>query len=100
MSAPSGALPLAETQLPRTGVIAGPSLRECLAVFALGALLFLPGIGNHDLWNPDEARYAEVAREMLVDDSPLIPRLNGAVYTQKPPLHFWSIMGASVLTGG
>lgn len=65
-----------------------------------GALVFLPGLGAHDLWNPDEPRYAEVAREMLLDGQYLVPHLNGEVYTQKPPLFFWAICLASGLTGG
>lgn len=76
-------------------------MRRDLALLALlGALLFLPGLGSRDLWNPDEARYAEVAREMRQEGSYAIPRLNGEVYTQKPPLFFWLIMASSFLTGG
>lgn len=76
-------------------------MRKDLALLALlGALLFLPGLGSRDLWNPDEARYAEVAREMRQEGSYAIPRLNGAVYTQKPPLLFWLIIASSFLTGG
>jgi len=76
-------------------------LKRDLALLALlGALLFLPGLGSRDLWNPDEARYAEVAREMRQEGSWAIPRLNGEVYTQKPPLLFWLIIASSFLTGG
>lgn len=74
--------------------------RDLLALALLGALLFLPGLGRRDLWNPDEARYAEVAREMRLAGSWAIPRLNGEVYTQKPPLLFWAINLAAFLTGG
>ncbi|MFI5401846.1 MAG: ArnT family glycosyltransferase, partial [Planctomycetota bacterium] len=42
-----------------------------------------------DLWNPDEPRYAEVAREMRVTGEWLVPHLNGAIYAEKPPLFFW-----------
>jgi 4-amino-4-deoxy-L-arabinose transferase-like glycosyltransferase len=76
-------------------------VRRDLAVLALlGALLFLPGLGRRDLWNPDEARYAEVAREMRLLGHWSVPRLNGEVYAQKPPLFFWLILAASGLTGG
>ncbi|HVR97822.1 MAG TPA: glycosyltransferase family 39 protein [Thermoanaerobaculia bacterium] len=74
--------------------------RDLLVLAVLGALLFLPGLGRRDLWNPDEARYAEVAREMRLAGSWALPRLNGEVYTQKPPLLFWAINLAAFLTGG
>ena len=63
--------------------------RDILALAAAAALLFLPGLGGRDLWNPDEARYAVVAREMLERGDLFVPHLNGEVYTQKPPLLFW-----------
>ncbi len=74
--------------------------RDLLALGAAAALLFLPGLAARDLWNPDEARYAEVAREMRQRGDWLVPHLNGEVYTQKPPLLFWSIALASYATGG
>jgi len=66
----------------------------------LGSLLFLPGLGRRDLWNPDEARYAEVAREMAASGSWAVPVLNGQIYSQKPPLLFWSIAFFGWLRGG
>ncbi|MGH9362189.1 MAG: ArnT family glycosyltransferase, partial [Thermoanaerobaculia bacterium] len=74
--------------------------RDLLALAAAAALLFLPGLGRRDLWNPDEARYAVVAREMRERGDRLVPHLNGEVYSQKPPLFFWAIAAASLLTGG
>lgn len=74
--------------------------RDLLILAALGALLFLPGLGWRDVWNPDEARYAEVAREMRLLGTWAVPHLNGRVYTQKPPLLFWSIAAFGALTGG
>jgi 4-amino-4-deoxy-L-arabinose transferase-like glycosyltransferase len=74
--------------------------RELLAVVLLAALLFLPFLGLRDLWNPDEARYAEVAYEMREAGSWALPRLNGEIYTQKPPLFFWLINAAALVTGG
>jgi 4-amino-4-deoxy-L-arabinose transferase-like glycosyltransferase len=74
--------------------------RDLLLVALLAALLFLPGLGARDLWNPDEPRYAEVAREMALLGEWLVPHLNGEVYSQKPPLLFWLIGLASLATGG
>lgn len=79
---------------------AAPGARESLPLLALvAALLFLPGIGARDLWAPDEPRYAEVAREMLMSGDWLVPRDNNRVYTDKPPLLFWMIALASLPAG-
>jgi 4-amino-4-deoxy-L-arabinose transferase-like glycosyltransferase len=74
--------------------------RDLLVLALLGALLYLPGLGLRDVWNPDEARYAEVAREMRELGHWAVPHLNGQVYSQKPPLFFWAIAAAGALTGG
>jgi hypothetical protein len=71
-----------------------------LLLLAVGLALFLPGVGARDLWNPDEPRYAEVAREMRERGDLLVPHLNGRLYAEKPPLHFWSIALVSRATGG
>lgn len=77
-----------------------PERRRDLILVALAAtLLFLPALGNRDLWNPDEARYAQVAREMARDGSWLVPRLNDRIYSEKPPLLFWSIAAFSAPFG-
>lgn len=60
-----------------------------LIVGFLSALLLFANLGGWGLWSPDEPRYAEVAREMVVTGDYLIPHLNGEVYTKKPPLLFW-----------
>ena len=75
------------------------SLFERLGLLVLGLVLFLPGIGGRDLWNPDEPRYAEVTREMRVTGDWFVPHLNGKIYSEKPPLLFWAIAAASVATG-
>jgi len=77
-----------------------PRRRDLLVLALLGSLLFLPGLGRRDLWNPDEARYAEVAREMSASGSWAVPVLNGQIYSQKPPLLFWSIAFFGWLRGG
>jgi len=76
------------------------SLFERLGLLLLGLVLFLPGIAGRDLWNPDEPRYAEVAREMRATGDWFVPHLNGKIYSEKPPLLFWLIGAASFATGG
>ncbi|HEY6928563.1 MAG TPA: glycosyltransferase family 39 protein, partial [Thermoanaerobaculia bacterium] len=41
------------------------------------------------LGEPDEARYAEVPREMRASRDLVTPRLNGVPYFEKPPLLYW-----------
>ncbi len=77
--------------------LAGP--RAYLLLALLGSVVFLPWLGTRDLWNPDEPRYAEVAREMRLSGDWLVPRYNGEIYTQKPPLFFWAINLAASATG-
>lgn len=52
-------------------------------------ITFFYAIGAHDLWGPDEVRYALVAREMAERGDYIVPHLNGEVYLEKPPLVFW-----------
>ena len=78
------------------------SRRDAALVLLLGVLVFMTGLGLNDLWNPDEPRYAQVAREMLLGGDLrafLVPHLNGEVYTHKPPLLFWTICLSAGLLG-
>lgn len=61
---------------------------ETLLLMACAGLFFLP-LGGHALWDSDEGRYAEIAREMLATRDWLIPHLNGVIYFEKPPFTYW-----------
>ena len=64
-------------------------------------LLFFLGVGRWDLWDPDEPRYADVAKEMVMNSGDwILMHLNGKVYADKPPLFFWLIALSSYLWGG
>jgi 4-amino-4-deoxy-L-arabinose transferase-like glycosyltransferase len=58
---------------------------------ALGLPIFLLGLGTPALYDPHEALYAEIAREMVVGGDWLTPHLNGTRYLDKPPLCYWLI---------
>lgn len=56
-------------------------------------------IGSHALFTPDEGRYSEVAREMIVTGDFITPRLNGVVFLDKPILYYWLQASAIQLFG-
>jgi 4-amino-4-deoxy-L-arabinose transferase-like glycosyltransferase len=64
-------------------------LRRLLLFFAAVASIYFFALGTVPLLEPDEARYAEVPREMLASGDFVTPRLNGVVYLEKPPLFYW-----------
>ncbi len=65
--------------------------------------MFLTRLGGVDLWAPDEPRYARVSEEMRSFDHGIegvvLPHLNGAPYTAKPPLYFWAAAASGFLGG-
>lgn len=68
-----------------------PSRRRDLLLLALGlALLLGPPLARRALWEPDEARYAEIPREMVTTGDWVTPRINGVRYFEKPPLFYWT----------
>jgi 4-amino-4-deoxy-L-arabinose transferase-like glycosyltransferase len=52
-------------------------------------LCLVPSLPIRHLWGPDESRYAEVARQILVRHDWTTPWLNGLPYLDKPPLFYW-----------
>ena len=55
--------------------------------FAIAVLFTL--LGQRGLNEPDEGRYAEIAREMTVNGDWLVPHMNGIPHFQKPPILYW-----------
>lgn len=77
-----------------------PGKRVHLLILAVVVFaIFVPALTSRDAWNPDEPRYIEVAREMRVSGDWILPRINGEVYGEKPPLYFWLAAVASMATG-
>ncbi len=67
-------------------------------VAASGLILFC-NLWARSLENHDYLRYAEVAREMIRSGDWIVPRYNGEVYLDKPPLLLWLIAFPSYLYG-
>jgi 4-amino-4-deoxy-L-arabinose transferase-like glycosyltransferase len=60
-----------------------------LGLGLVGLVLFGYRLGAPGLMDPDEGRYAEIAREFFVLRDWLIPHLNLLPYLEKPPLVYW-----------
>lgn len=74
--------------------VAASALRDTLLLLLVLTLLFGFALGKRALWEPDEGRYAEIPREMVVTGDYVTPRLNGVKYFEKPPLFYWLQAGA------
>ncbi len=55
----------------------------------MGLVLFFYRLGAPGLMDPDEGRYAEIAREIFLLHDWLMPHLNLFPYLEKPPLVYW-----------
>ena len=75
-------------------------VNRLLLVCVLGwaALLFFVRLPL-PLLEPEEARYAEIPREMLAAGRLLVPVFQGETYLDKPPLLYWLVMTSYRLFG-
>ncbi|MGD1148455.1 MAG: glycosyltransferase family 39 protein [Thermoanaerobaculaceae bacterium] len=73
-------------------------LAPALAAACL-VLLLVWNLGGSPLLEPDEGRYTEIPREMLARGDFVTPHLNGVLYFEKPPLHYWLNAAAIGLFG-
>ena len=69
-----------------------------LALLAAAAVLFTAGVGRGSLWDQDEAKYTQVAREILETGDPITLHVNGTPWFVHPPLYMWlqAALGAVV----
>ena len=65
--------------------------RYVLGILTIGMVIFLFNLGGRDLWEPDETRYAVIAREMVQSGNWILPHLNGEIYAEKPAFFFWLV---------
>jgi 4-amino-4-deoxy-L-arabinose transferase-like glycosyltransferase len=65
-------------------------LVSLLVVLLLPAAILYPTRGFH-LLEPDEGRYAQIPKEMLLNGEWVVPTLQGEPYLDKPPLMYWLV---------
>lgn len=74
------------------------SRRVWLMAFAAMAVAAAATIPFRHLWEPDEPRYCQSAREMIESGEWVLPHLNGELYGHKPPVFMW-LVAAGRLAG-
>ena len=63
--------------------------RAFIAVFAISTVFMVFALGARPVSSPDEGRYIEIPREMVATGDYVLPRLDGILYFEKPPLFYW-----------
>jgi 4-amino-4-deoxy-L-arabinose transferase-like glycosyltransferase len=78
------------------------TFRYAVAIAGLAAIVvvaFFLDLGRPYFWEPDEGRYAEIVREMLLTGNWITPTLNFAPYYDKPPGFFWLVAAVFQMLG-
>lgn len=70
-----------------------------LALLLSCLFLFFFRLGDRSFRNPDEGRYAEIAREMVVNNDWIQPTLYGVDYLRKPALFYWLVAASFKIFG-
>lgn len=74
-----------------------PTSALLLCLIAIAPLFVL--LGHRGLNEPDEGRYGEMGREMLVTGDWLVPRLNGVPHYAKPAWIYWCVASSLKIFG-
>lgn len=68
--------------------------RDLVLITLLLSGFFAFMLGTRPLNVPDEARYSEIPREMIISGDYITPHLDNVKYFEKPPLFYWMQVGA------
>src|SRR2546430_7971800 len=74
-----------------------PRQRSWLVALTLFTFFFL--LGSRSLNEPDEGRYAEIAREMVELGDWLVPHLWYEPHVEKPPMTYWTVAASMLVFG-
>lgn len=73
--------------------------RVYIFLFIIVIAFYVYGLGKLPLLGPDEPRYAQIAREMLLNRDLITPTLGGHTWFEKPALLYWLIAGGFKVFG-
>lgn len=73
--------------------------RGAVLLFLAVIAFYLYGLGHIPFVGPDESRYAQVAREMLLRHDLITPTLGGRAWFEKPALLYWMMIASFKLFG-
>lgn len=73
--------------------------RSTVLLFLAFIVFYFYGLGYFPLLGPDEPRYAQVAREMLLRHDLVTPTLGGYLWFEKPALLYWMMIASFKLFG-
>ncbi len=73
---------------------------EFVVLIAVCALVWGWTYGMWDLWDADEGRYVQIAKELVGRKDWLLLTVQGEPYLHKQPLPFWILAGMLKITGG
>ena len=73
--------------------------RGAVFLFLVVVAFYLYGLGQLPLVGPDEPRYAQVAREMLLRRDLITPTLGGHTWFEKPALLYWMMIASFKMFG-
>jgi 4-amino-4-deoxy-L-arabinose transferase-like glycosyltransferase len=76
-----------------------PHIKTLLVLLVLLISTLLAGLGDRPVSKIQEVRIAETAREMLASGDWILPRYNGELRLQKPPLPYWVTAASYQLLG-
>jgi 4-amino-4-deoxy-L-arabinose transferase-like glycosyltransferase len=75
------------------------NLRYQLWILLAAGMMYFTCLGTAALWDEDETWHASIAREMLDRNDWVVPRFNGELFPDKPPLMFWNMIAGFGLFG-
>lgn len=79
--------------------VKNPMRKGALALFTILLAFYFSPLPFRPLISPDEARYAEIPREMLASGDIIVPRFDGLRYFEKPVLGYWITAASMKLFG-